>query len=90
MAIARQIQAEILLDLGREIMWSITPENASAAAVQLAQLRWHVAKVSPQKYGPHKPIDRDRGGTGQVQHVYLKRFTDAPMPGESGSSPTPP
>jgi hypothetical protein len=64
MAIARQIQAEILLDLGSEIMRSINPDNASAAAVQLAHLRWHVGKVSPQKYGPHKPIDRDPGGTG--------------------------
>jgi hypothetical protein len=41
-----------------------------------------VGKVSPQKYGPHKPIDRDRGGTGQVQHVYVKKFGDAPAPGE--------
>ena len=86
MAIARQVQTEVLLDRGAKIMEAITPQNASAAAVQLAHLRWHAGKVSPQKYGPHKPIDRTQRRTGQVMHVYIKRFTDAPMPGEPTSS----
>lgn len=89
MAIARQAQAETLLDIGAEIMNAITPENARAAAVQLAQLRWHAGKVSPQKYGPHKPIDRSRSGTGEVTHIYVKRFTNATRPDEADQSPNP-
>jgi hypothetical protein len=91
MAIAREMQAEILMQQGWEIMQAITPENARAAAVQLAHLRWHTGKVSPRKYGRHKPADPEDAKAGQVRHVYVKRFTDAPYPDEkTPKSPIPP
>jgi hypothetical protein len=76
MGVARELQADRLTDLGWEIARSITPQNARAVRVQLTQLRWWVGKLSPWKYGPRKPHD-PAADKHRVQHVYVKRFTDA-------------
>ncbi|HEX3364729.1 hypothetical protein [Phenylobacterium sp.] len=86
LAVARELQADRLGEQGWEIARSITPQTARAAATQLTQLRWWAGKLSPKKYGRHKPVDPTASGR-RVQHVYVKRFTDA---GESGNEATPP
>ena len=86
LVVARELQAQRLEDEGWEIAQAITPENARAADVQLRHLRWWVAKLSPKKYGAHKPHD-PAADRHRVMHVYVKRFTDAPMPGEAREPP---
>jgi hypothetical protein len=86
LAVARELQAQRLTEQGWEIAQSITPQTARACAVQLTQLRWWTGKLSPKKYGRHKPLDPTAPGR-QVQHVYVKRFTDA---GESSNEAPPP
>jgi hypothetical protein len=89
LAVARELQADRLGELGWEIAQSITPQTARAAAAQLTQLRWWVGKLSPKKYGRHKPVDPTAPGR-RVQHVYVKRFTDAGELDEKAPSAPPP
>ncbi|HEX4710092.1 hypothetical protein [Phenylobacterium sp.] len=77
--IARQIQGDFLAERGWEIARAITPKTARAAAVQLSHLRWYAGKLSPKKYGLHKPTDTAARAGGETTHVYVKRFVDAPV-----------
>jgi transposase-like protein len=58
-ALARQIQAERFCDLGWEIASAVTPQDAYATHVKLAQLRWTAAALAPKRYGRFKAVEAE-------------------------------
>ena len=56
LAIARQARAEGLADLGWQMALEATPQTAYLTRVQLAQLRWTAAIISPKVHGRHKAL----------------------------------
>jgi TusA-related sulfurtransferase len=53
---ARRVQAERFCDLGWDIACEVTPENAFATKVKLAQLRWTASVLAPRRFGRFKPV----------------------------------
>jgi hypothetical protein len=56
LAVAREIQAEGLRDLGWEMAQAATPENAYLTHVRLTQLRWMTGTMAPKIYRT-KPVE---------------------------------
>jgi hypothetical protein len=59
MRLAREVRAERLCDQGWDIACQVTPENAYATRVQLAQLRWMTAFLAPRRFGRVKPMEAE-------------------------------
>lgn len=53
---AREVQAEMFVDEGMDILRAVTPDNAYAAHVQLSHLRWTAGVQAPRRYGRFKPV----------------------------------
>jgi len=53
-ALARDLQALRLAELGWEDACSVTPKTAFALRVKLEHLRWYAGKLAPRKYGALK------------------------------------
>ena len=48
---ARTLQADLMDDMIRDIIETVTPESAPADRVKLAALQWRASKLEPKKYG---------------------------------------
>jgi hypothetical protein len=75
LAVAYELRAEGFFERGWELAEAATPQTAYLTHVRLAQLRWHVSKLAPKKYGAIKPVEAatEEAGGGGLQ-VYLKNF----------------
>ncbi|MDB5475408.1 MAG: hypothetical protein JWP49_919 [Phenylobacterium sp.] len=56
-ALAREIAAENFFERGWELAEDATPQTAYLTDVRLKHLRWHAGKLSPGKFGAHRPQD---------------------------------
>lgn len=70
---AMAIRAELLFEEGWDLAKAATPKTAHLTQVRLAQLRWHVGKLAPKKYGLIKATEAPSGNDGAL-HVYMKKF----------------
>lgn len=57
--LAREVLAERFCDLGWDIASGVTPENAFATRVKLAQLRWMTSYLAPRRFGKIKPVEAE-------------------------------
>jgi hypothetical protein len=83
-AMARDIQAEMLFEKGSEVCEAVTSATAVAARVQLTHLRWQAGKLAPKKFGPHRPMEAPADPmleSGGGLTVVLKRFVLDGTPG---------
>ncbi|MFL5298501.1 MAG: hypothetical protein ACJ798_19150 [Phenylobacterium sp.] len=79
LAVAFDLRAEGFFDRGWELAEAATPETAYLTHVRLMQLRWHVGKLAPKKYG--LPVQMEGGADKddpdrQGLTVIIKRFSD--------------
>ncbi len=74
LAQAFELRAEGFFERGWEIAEAATPETAYLARVKLGQLRWHVGKLAPKKYGALKPFAPPTPDPERVLHVYTKNY----------------
>jgi hypothetical protein len=54
---ARTLQADLMDDMIRDLIDSVTPETAAADRVKLAAMQWRAAKLAPKKYGDRTSVD---------------------------------
>lgn len=57
--LAREVAAERLCDQGWEIACAVTPEDAYAVRVKLAQLRWMTSYLAPRRFGRFKAVEAE-------------------------------
>ena len=76
--VAREVQADLICDLSYEMTMGVKPGESQAMAVRLTHLRWLTGVLSPKRFGPMRPVERD--GTGGDLTVIVRRFTDAADP----------
>ena len=50
---------ERFCDLGWDIASGVTPDNAFATRVKLAQLRWMTSYLAPRRFGKIKPVEAE-------------------------------
>lgn len=74
LAMAMAIRADGLFEHGWDLAQAATPQTAYLTHVRLGQLRWHVGKLAPKKYGAIKPVEAGGGAGPPALHVYTKRF----------------
>lgn len=74
LAAAFELRAEGFFERGWEMAEAATPETAYLTRVRLGQLRWHVGKLEPKKYGPQKAFAPPPPDPERALHVYLKNF----------------
>ncbi len=80
--LAREVRAERMCDLGWDIACEVTPENAYATRVKLAQLRWMTSFMAPRRFGRTKPLEAEVAletaaetrGSQQRTAVLLKHY----------------
>jgi len=74
--VAREIAAEGFFEKGWELAEDATPQTAYLTDVRLKHLRWHAGKLSPGKFGAHKPVEPPRPDEDDRNNltVIVKRY----------------
>jgi hypothetical protein len=82
LAEAMALRAEGFFERGWEMAEAATPDTAYLTHVRLTQLRWHVGKLAPKKYGaPQQMADGETKDGGGLTVVVKKFVLDDDTPG---------
>ena len=78
---AKDIAADLLFDLTREIALEATEATVRSDALRIRTLRWHTAMLAPKKYGARRllgPEEEAGQGGPRPFNVLIQRFGDPP------------
>lgn len=78
---AKDIAADLLFDLTREIALEATEATVRSDALRIRTLRWHTAMLAPKKYGTRRllgPEEEAGQGGPRPFNVLIQRFGDPP------------
>ena len=76
--LAREAQADRLFDLAWRIALDATPGDVTTARLKIQTLKWRVARLAPQVYGPQKAQAPDAGTAPAAVRFEVRRFAVSP------------